>query len=160
MTAKKGVKKSANSRREIITDLSVDALNALAQYYGVPAGDYFSLALQLAINYVPGFPRFKLKHGTYGAVVRDKGGRPTEWTPEQLDELITDVDRAKKQHGFATDDEALRHLTQKWARPPRQDDLSKWVKQLKNKLGRARRIRRVVDELQGLAEKIRANPKN
>jgi hypothetical protein len=168
MTTKRASKKISNKRREIITETSVEALNSLAEDYGVAAGDYFSLALRLAIDYVPGFPRFKLKQkdeygAEYGAVVRDKGGRPTEWSPKDHDELVADVDRVKKEHGFATDDEALRHLAQsgKWPRPPKQDDLNKWIKRLKNELGRARSIRQIVDGLEKLVDKIRSsNPEN
>jgi hypothetical protein len=28
--------------------------------------------------------------------MRDKGGRPPDWTPDRRDELMADVDRAKK----------------------------------------------------------------
>jgi hypothetical protein len=92
--------------------------------------------------------------------VRDKGGRPTEWSPDKRDELITDVERVKKEYGFATDDDALKHLTKsgKWARPPRRDDPNKWIKRLKNELGRERSVRR---SLLKLVEKLRSpNPKN
>jgi hypothetical protein len=156
----KARKKSAKG---YVTEVSIETLDRLRQAYGIEGGDYFSLALQLAIDYVPGFPRFKLQHGDYGKVMRDKGGRPTEWPPEKRDELITAVDRVKKEHGFATDDEALKHLTmkEKWARPPRQDDSAKWIKRLKNELGRERSIRRWADDLQKSLEKIRSsNPEN
>jgi hypothetical protein len=160
MASKKASK--AKKSGEIITEISTDALNRLAKDYGIEPDDYFNLALRLAIDYVPGFPRFKLQHGSWGKVMRDKGGRPTEWTPERFDELVTDVDGIKKKHGFTTDDEALRHLTQagKWSRPSRQDDLNKWIKRLKNELGRARSVRQIEDGLEKLVEKIRSSPEN
>jgi hypothetical protein len=65
---------------KLIGDISVQA-QALDRYmddYGIETGDYFNLARRLAIDYVPGFPRFKLEHGDYGKVMRDKGGaKPT-----------------------------------------------------------------------------------
>jgi hypothetical protein len=160
MASKKASK--AKKSGEIITEISTDALNRLAKDYGIEPDDYFNLALRLAIDYVPGFPRFKLQHGSWGKVMRDKGGRPTEWTPERFDELVTDVDGIKKKHGFTTDDEALRHLTQagKWSRPSRQDDLNKRIMRLKNELGRARSVRQIEDGLEKLVEKIRSSPEN
>ena len=161
MTGNKARKKSA--KRHVIITEEIEALDRLRQAYGIEADDYFSLALRLAADYVPGFPRFRLRRGSYGAVVRDKGGRPTEWPPEKLDELVNDVNRVKKEHGFATDDDALKHLTKsgKWARPPKRDDPNKWIKRLKNELGRGRGVRRSVEELLNLIEKIRSsNPKN
>ena len=159
----KAPKKSARKDKTIITEKSVEALDRLMKDYGIEAGDYRRLAARLAIDYKPGFPRFKLEHGSYGKVMRDKGGRNTYWTPEKLDELIADVDRVKKEHGFATDDDTLKHLTKagKWARPPKRDDSNKWIKRLKNELGHARCIRRCADDLQKLAEKISSsNPEN
>jgi hypothetical protein len=156
-------KKRRKSRKtKTIERIYVKALDRLAADYGIEAGDYFNLSLRVALDYVPGFPRFKLEHGSYGKVMRDKGGRKAYWTPERHDNLVTDVDRTKKEHGFATDDEALRHLAQsgKWARPSKQDDLTKWVKRLKNELGRARTIERAVDDLMALADWRAPNPEN
>lgn len=139
----KARKKSTKS--VIITEVSIEALDRLGQAYGIEAGDYFSLAARLAIDYVPGFPRFKLQRGDYGKVMRDKGGRKTYWTPEKLNELATDVDRVKKKHRFATDDDALKHLTKagKWARQSGRD-LDKWHKTLKNALAQARTTNRLL----------------
>jgi hypothetical protein len=153
----------APKKSDVVTKASIEALERLRQAYGIEAGDYLSLALRLASDHVPGFPRFKLQHGDYGKVMRDKGGRPPEWSPDKLDKLITDVDRVKKEYGFTNDDDALEHLTKAgdWARPPRRDDSNKWIKRLKNELGRERRIRRCADDLQKLAEKISSsNPEN
>jgi hypothetical protein len=169
MTTKKPRKKSAKMNVKIITEISIEELDRLREDYGIEPGDYFRLALRLAIDYVPGFPKFKLQHGDYGKVMRDKGGRPTDWTPEKRDELRADVDRVKKKYGFATDDEALKHLTKsgKWARQPGRDP-DKWRKTLKNALGHARSDQRVINpvinrldaEADRLATKLSSNPEN
>jgi hypothetical protein len=63
---------------KLIGDISVQALDRYMDDYGIETGDYFNLARRLAIDCVPGFPRFKLEHGDYGKVMRDKGGaKPT-----------------------------------------------------------------------------------
>ena len=167
MTTKKKPKKSAKITTEIVTEISIEKLERLREGYGIEPGDYFSLAVRLAIDYVPGFPKFKLHHGDHGKVMRDKGGRPTDWTPDRHYELMLDVDRAKKKYGFATDDEALKHLTMtksgKWARQPDRD-LDKWRKTLKNMLGKARKLQRAVNHLDAEADRLRAelssNPEN
>jgi len=165
MTIKKKRKKSAKITTEIVTEDSIEELNRLGEKYGVEPGDYFSLAMRLAIDYVPGFPKYKLHHGDYGKVMRDKGGRPTDWTPDRHYELMADVDRAKKKYGFATDDEAVKHLTKsgKWARQPGRD-LDKWRKTLKNMLGSARKVQRESNRLDAEADHSRAelssNPEN
>lgn len=132
-----------NKSSEIITEISIEALDRLLESYGLEPGDYFNLALRLAIDYKPGFPRFKLEHGGYGKVMRDKGGRRPHWTPDKLNALATDVDRAKKKYGFSTDDSAIKHLTRagKWARQSDRE-ADKWRKTLKNALAQARTIQR------------------
>jgi hypothetical protein len=129
--------------------------------YGIETGDYFGLALRLGIKYVPGFPRFKLEHGSYGKVMRDRGGRKPYWTPKKFNQLRADVDRAKKEHGFATDDEALRHLARsgEWARQSSRDS-DKWRKTLKNALAQERAIQRDLDRLLTRLEQIRPDPEN
>jgi hypothetical protein len=96
-------------------------------------------------------------------VIQDrKGGRPTEWSTEQLDELIIAVTDARKLPGISTDDEALKHIAKsgKWGRSPDQD-LGARVKTLKNVLARARRIQREVSRLlERLQEIKRGNPEN
>jgi hypothetical protein len=143
----------------------VERLGCLMAEYGIEEGDYFGLALRLAIDHVPGFEPapLKLKHGTWGAVVRDnKGGRPTNWTLEQLDALVTDVDNAKKKYNFSTDEDALKHIAKsgKWARFAHRDP-DKRIKTLKNLIGRARKIQSGVDDLFARLEEIRReNPEN
>jgi hypothetical protein len=143
---------------------NIEKLHQLMKRWGISDGDYLGLALRLAKDH-PSFrpASFKLKHGDYGAVVRaNKGGRPTEWTPDKLDQLLTDVDAAKKKFPGSTDEEALRIITQKgkWARPPNRDQ-NKWIKDLKNTLANARRINRDVNRLLERLEEIRReNPGN
>ncbi len=155
---------------ETIREVYAKALDRLAAEYGIEPGDCLNLLLQVAIDYVPGFPRFKLEHiddagRAYGKIMRDKGGRKADWTPEKLDELVADVDRVKKEHRFVTDDEALRHLAQsgKWARDPDHDP-RKRHKTLKNTLARARLIQRQTDRLLAKADrllaKLSSNPEN
>ena len=50
-------------------DEYAEKLERLMADYGIEAGDYLSLALQLAIDYVPGFrpAQLRLEHGDYGA---------------------------------------------------------------------------------------------
>lgn len=138
-----------------------DELERLMKERGIKAGDYKTLARQLAIEHKSIRPApLKLAHDTWGGVTQKKTkGRPTDWTPENLDELVADVDRVKKEHGFATDDEALRHLAQseKWRRPLKKDDPNKWIKRLKNELGKHRKVRHIVDDLLTLVDKIRSS---
>ena len=61
----------APKKSDVVTKASIEALERLMQAYGIEAGDYLSLALRLASDHVPGFPRFKLQHGDYGKVMRD-----------------------------------------------------------------------------------------
>jgi hypothetical protein len=165
MTTKKKPKKSAKITTEIVTEISIEKLERLREGYGIEPGDYFSLAMRLAIDYVPGFPKFKLHHGDWGKVMRDKGGRLPDWTPDKRDELIADVDRVKKEYRFATDDEALKHLTKsgKWARQAGRDP-NKWRKTLKNMLSKARSEQRIINRLDAEADhwlaELSSNPEN
>lgn len=162
--------KPANSNYEttdeIIARECVEKLNHLMKAYEIEDGDYFSLALHLAIDHVPRFrpAGFKLKHGDYGAVVRDnKGGRPTNWTAEQLDALVVDVDTAKKKYDLPTDQAALEHITKsgKWARPANRNS-NKWIKTLKNLIATHRKVQRGRDDLIAMLEEIKrqTNPEN
>lgn len=144
-------------------DQYAEKLERLISDYGIESGDYYALALRLAIDCIPGFlpTPGRLKHGTWGKVMPgNRGGRPTKWSQELYDELLIAVDNAKKMRGISTDDDALKQITQhgKWARPAR-TDLNKWLKTLKNALASARKIQREVDHLLELLEEIkRENP--
>jgi hypothetical protein len=144
----------SNRKSKTVSELLQDAtatehdemLDRLMRQRGIEAGDYKSLARELAIKHVPGFRRvrFRLEHVSYGKVIRDngKGGRPTKWTQEELDKLVNAVADAKEKYGLATDEEALRYITKqgKWDH----DDRTKLRKTLKNKLAAERRARRVL----------------
>jgi len=148
--------------QELLDDLADEEhdqmLDRLMKNRGIEAGDYKSLAYQLAIEHVPGFrpPWYILEHGDYGAVIRHsgKGGRPTKWTPEELDKLLSDVDDAKRRHGRVTDEEALRYITRrgKWRCLPGRDP-TKWRKTLKNLLAAERRAERDAGELARQAQR-------
>jgi hypothetical protein len=142
----------------------VEKLDRLLVRYGIKQGDYRSLALRLANDHIRGFRAapLKLKHGDYGAVVRDKGGRLTDWTPEKLAELAAAVDEAKRKYGLSTDDVALRHIAKsgKWARSSNRG-LDQWIKTLKNTLSIARRFQRDFNDLLEKVEELkRENPEN
>ena len=161
-----------NRKSETVNDLLQNAaaeecaekLERRMKDYGIEEGDYFSLALRLAIDHVSGFrpAQYKLQNGDFGAVVRDtKGGRPPSWTAERFDALMVAVDDAKRRYKLSTDDDALKYITRtgKWARPANRDQ-DKWIKTLKNSLGRARKIQCGVDDLLYGLKKFSANPEN
>ena len=161
------VAKKQDMPRSTDGDEFAEKLERLMAYYGIEAGDYCSLALQLAIDFVPGFrpAPFRLEHGDYGAVIPgDKKGRPRKWNMERRDALIMAVDNVKKEHGLTKDHDAILHLAQhgEWAGPANRD-LNKQIKTLKNALANARRsqrdTQRGLDQLLELLEAIkRDNP--
>jgi hypothetical protein len=84
----------------------------------------------------------KLKHGTWGAVVR--ATKPSKWSPERLLKLLSVVEAARQKNGFSTDREAIRSIMgePKW-RPRRPTaDLEKWLETLESRLQDAKRIKR------------------
>jgi hypothetical protein len=166
MAKKKPVNATDETLDEIVAGECVEKLNHLMKTYGIEDGDYFSLALRLAIDHVPHFrpAGFKLQHEDYGAVVRDTtGGRPKSWTAGRLDALVVDVDTAKRKYGLPTDEDALKYITKrgKWARPANRDP-DKWVKTLKNLLATHRKVQRGLDDLIAMLEEIKrqTNPGN
>ena len=158
MAKKKPANTTYETLDEIVARECVEKLSHLMKMYGIEDGDYFSLALRLALDHVPRFrpAEFKLQHGDYGAVVRDtKGGRPTRWKTEELDALVVDVDAAKKLYKLSTAEDALKHITKtgKWARPATRD-LDKWVKTLKNLIASHREFQRCFDDLTARLEEL------
>jgi hypothetical protein len=77
----------ANEKLEASVEQEViERLQLLMKHYRIAGeDDYFSLALKLATDYVPGFQikqvALKLKHGTWGAVIRDNIGASAKWLP-------------------------------------------------------------------------------
>jgi hypothetical protein len=136
-------------------------LKRLMKARGIKAGDYKTLARQLAIEHKSIRPApLKLAHNTWGGVTqKNTKGRRTDWTLSQLDALAAAVDIAKKNPGFSTNDGALRHIIAKggkWATPANSSP-GQWLKTLKNMLSVANRIQRDADYLLALAEQIQAD---
>jgi len=130
--------------QETVEQEIIEKLQLLMKHYGIAdKDDYLSLALALASNYVPGIQvkqvALKLKHGDWGAVIRDNIGRHKVWPPEQRLRLLNAVEEAKQRHKFSTDHEALSHLAQhgEWSRPADRGE-EQWLKTLKNQLAKAR----------------------
>ena len=130
----------------VIEQEIVEKLPFLMEHYKIPnKDDYFSLALALAMDFVPGFQvkqtALKLKHGHWGAVIRDT--KPTIWSPERLLRFLNAVEEAKQRQGRSTDREAIRFVMQKgeWRRPLDRDE-QKWLETLESRLQDARRIKR------------------
>jgi hypothetical protein len=126
----------------------IEKLPLLMEHYGIAdKDDYFSLALALAMDYVPGFrvvrTALKLKHGNWGAVIHVR--RPTKWPPERLLGLLNAVEEAKQRYGFSKDREALAVVMRKreWQPPANhRGDLKQWLETLESRLQDAKRIKR------------------
>jgi hypothetical protein len=123
----------------------LEKLPHLMQHYKIAdKNDYFSLALALAMDHVEGFQvkraALKLKHGNWGAVMRESIGRPTIWPPERLLKLLKAVEDIKNKNSIS-DHEALSRLALRgeWLRPANQHQ-EQWLKTLKNRLAEARRL--------------------
>jgi hypothetical protein len=73
-TVARASKKLDDIFKDAIEREIVEKLNHLMKDYGTKSGDYFNLARQLALDYVPGFrpASFHLTHGYYGGVTRGK----------------------------------------------------------------------------------------
>jgi hypothetical protein len=125
---------------------AIKKLPLLTEHYKIPnKDDYFSLALALAKDWVPGFQvktvAVKLTHGTWGAVIRDT--KPTEWPPERRLKLLNAVAETKQKHALSKDREALKILMRKkeWSRPYNRDE-QKWLETLESRLQDAKREER------------------
>src|SRR5262249_50159298 len=133
-------------QQERIEQAAIKKLPLLMEHYKIPnKDDYFSLALALAKDWVPGFQvktvPVKLEHGTWGAVIRDT--KPTKWPPERLLKLLNAVAETKRKHALSKDREALKILMQKgeWSRPCNRDE-QKWLETLESRLQDAKREER------------------
>jgi hypothetical protein len=92
-----------NRLQRAIRKSRIEKLVLLMEHYKIAdKADYLSLALELAVDHVPGFrivparKVLRLRHGDYGAVIGNKRGRPPERTPDRIDRLKTVVEQAKK----------------------------------------------------------------
>jgi hypothetical protein len=124
-------------------------LALLMQHYQIAdKDDFFSLALALAMDHVPGFrvarnTPLRLKHGNWGAVIHANKGRRLTWTPERLNGLLSAVEETKKKHGLSTDREALKIVarTGEWSRPANhRGDPDQWIETLESRLQEAKRF--------------------
>lgn len=87
-----------------IVDEMFAKLPALATAHGVPANDWFALALALAKEHVPGFK------------VVNPAGRPPEWTELDKAEFKIDIDKVRDASGKSVDESmklVIRH--ERWA---------------------------------------------
>jgi hypothetical protein len=144
---------------EAIAQKFVEKLDLLMKHYLIPdPHDWFSLALALAVDHVPGFQI----ENTLGVeqidrgislvehVGRKKTGRPKTWSVDRLDELLNDVEKTKKQFGLMQDREALSRIARlrKWAPPANhRGERRQWIKTLESRLQEAKVYRRNVDKL-------------
>jgi hypothetical protein len=110
---------------------------------GLRKTDYFRLALELAIDHVPGFrigrasELLKLEHGDHGKVLGNKRGRQREWTQERLNRLLDAVEETKKRYRYRTDRKALEVLAghTEWSQQAkRRRGFREWIKTLTNQL--------------------------
>jgi hypothetical protein len=97
--------------------------------------DYQNLALELAIDHVPGFrvvparKVLRLRHGDYGTVIGNKRGRQREWLPDRRDrdKLLAVIEETRKKHHFESDRKALEFIVARkveW-HPPTNDESSR-----------------------------------
>jgi len=142
--------------RQAIDERRVEKLSLLMDHYGISdKADFFSLALALAIDHVPGFgidpTPLRLEQISDGValVVQDnKTGRRLEWPPERLDSLLSAVEDAKRKHGLSTDREAIAVVARKgkWGRPANhKGNHEQWLETLESRLQDAKRSKRQIE---------------
>ena len=134
-------------------------LHLLMKHYSIPdPNDWFSLALALAVDHVPGFQvennlgieQIGLGIGLVVHTGHKKMGRPITWSVERLDELLDDVEKTKKRYGLERDREALSRIARlrKWASPANhRGDRSQWIETLESRLQEAKALRRKANKL-------------
>jgi hypothetical protein len=127
----------------------IEKLQLLMEHYRIAdKNDYFSLALALAMDHVPGFQvkqaALKLKYGNWGAVIHANRGRRITWPPDRVSRLAEAVEKAKKTQKLSTNREALRWVVtrnKEWSRPANhRGDLEQWLKTLENRLSHAKQF--------------------
>jgi hypothetical protein len=127
----------------VIWSERIRKLDLLRKHYRIKnSQDFFSLALRLAMDCVPGFrvvddKRLTFRRGkNYGGVILADKGRPLEWSPEKISELRRAVKKAKGKYQLQTDREALERVIQtcaEWSRPLDRS-FEGWRKTLQNRL--------------------------
>jgi len=149
-------------------------LRLLRRRYSLAEDDYEGLALNLAIQHEPGFrvvdrqiTKLPLAHGPLteytpfsgpvrikkGVLIYERTGRPIDWPPERLLQLLEAVKTERKRSGVTKDIDALSRLASKkeWAPPPTHRSKSPrgesdaWVRTLQSRLHDAKRFKRGLD---------------
>lgn len=165
---------------EEMTRLAVEAiarrvhekLHLLMEYYSIPdKDDWFSLAVALARDHVPGFqwewPLIELSVDWEGhssssfsgpvTINQKKVGRHKEWDSDRLERLLVAVEQEKAQHGVRTDREAISRLAtrREWARAAaHRGDLQGWIETLEARLQDAKTFRRLVERAENKLKAI------
>jgi hypothetical protein len=150
-------------------------LSLLCRRYALAENDYELLALSLAIQHEPGFrvvdrqitslPLTNTDASGFsgpvlikdGVLISERTGRPIDWPPERLVQLLKAVQTERKRSGVKKDLDALKRLARRreWAPPPNhRGEFRAWVRTLQSRLHDAKKFRRGVDELNATFEKI------
>jgi hypothetical protein len=149
----------ARLTHEVIAQKWFEKLNLLMKHYSIAdPNDWFSLALALAVDHVPGFQVWntlgfeQIDQGIRLVVHvgRKKTGRPMKWPVQRLDDLLNDVEKTKKQCGVKRDREALDRIARlrKWAPPANhRGERSQWIETLESRLQEAKALRRNANKL-------------
>ena len=134
-------------------------LHLLMEHYGIAdKNDFRSLALELAIDHVPGFRidptplrLEKISDDGLALVVQDNNrGRRLEWTPARLGRLLDAVEDTKKKFKLSADREALSVLAGRpeWSLPANhKGDPEQWLETLESRLQDAKRSEREIGRL-------------
>jgi hypothetical protein len=144
--------------RQAIEKRRVEKLRLLMDYYGIADhANFFSLALALAIDHVPGFRidptplrREQISDGLALVVQDNRTGRRLEWPPERLDSLLSAVEDAKRKHGLSTDREAIAVVARNrnWGQPANhKGNREQWLETLESRLQDAKRSKREIEHL-------------
>jgi hypothetical protein len=92
-----------------------------------------------------------------GVLIYERTGRPIDWPPERLLQLLEAVQTERKRSGVKKDLDALRRLARKkeWASPSNhRGEFGAWVSTLQSRLHDAKKFRRGLDELNAELEEI------
>jgi hypothetical protein len=142
--------------RQAIEEKRAEKLRLLIDHYGIAdKADFFSLALALAIDHVPGFRvdptplRLEQISDDLALVVQDnRTGRRREWPPKRLDDLLSAVEDAKRKNGLSTDREAIAVVARnrKWGQPANhKGNREQWLETLESRLQDAKRNKREIE---------------
>ena len=163
-TVAKANQEMSDLYRDAIEEQFFEKLRLLMDHYQISdKDDWLNLALQLAIDHIPGFRvsgvGFEAGQESGPVVYRDgeKVGRRKTWPGDRLERLLEAVEQEKKKSGIRTDREALSRLARRkeWARPPnhRKERLN-WIETLESRLQEAKKFKRDADKLKGELMKI------